>query len=137
MSNKCIIWSNLELRFKEREKTDIQQRNRRAENHRFWKENMAAGHRTMRNEIRTFWIRFYEIRSLKITRKCKWTSMVNIKSSIIKILDNRMVRRYGHVKRMSEDRWLKKILDWYPPGRRKTCRPLDEMENICAENYDW
>ena len=30
---------------------------------------------------------------------------------------------YGHVRRMNEERLPRKILEWYPPGRRRKERP--------------
>lgn len=46
-----------------------------------------------------------------------WKGM-DIKSSIIKNLDNRTLKWYEHAERMAEGRWQKKILDWYPPRKR-------------------
>ncbi|KAF2889943.1 hypothetical protein ILUMI_16230 [Ignelater luminosus] len=46
----------------------------------------------------------------------KW---IIVKSSIASRLENRALRWYGHVSRMGEERWPKRILEWSPRGRRR------------------
>jgi hypothetical protein len=39
------------------------------------------------------------------------------------IIEKERLQRYGHVKRMSEKRIPKLIMEWTPPERRKRGRP--------------
>jgi hypothetical protein len=45
------------------------------------------------------------------------------KPDIIDIIERKRLQWYGHVKRMSEERILKLIMDWIPWERRKRGRP--------------
>jgi hypothetical protein len=40
---------------------------------------------------------------------------------------------YGHLQRMSEERWPKKIWEWSPHGRRRRGRPLRTWSNNIKE----
>ena len=45
------------------------------------------------------------------------------KQDIMDIIEKKRLQWYGHVKRMSEDRILKLIVEWTPPERGKRGRP--------------
>ena len=44
-------------------------------------------------------------------------------TSVLKIIEKSKLRWYGHVKRMEENRYPRKYLDWIPQGRRPVGRP--------------
>ncbi|PSN56124.1 hypothetical protein C0J52_10641 [Blattella germanica] len=48
---------------------------------------------------------------------------MGISCSLTKTLENKSLQWYGHVERMSEERWPKKILQWPPKGKRARGRP--------------
>ena len=51
--------------------------------------------------------------------------------SIIDDIDKKQLTWFGHVKRMEERRWPRKILEWDPPERRKRGRPRrSQRENV-------
>jgi len=55
------------------------------------------------------------------------------KPDIIDILGKKRLQRYGHVKRMPEERIPKLIMDWIPRKRRKRGRPRKTwMEGVQA-----
>nr|CAH7753961.1 unnamed protein product [Callosobruchus chinensis] len=43
--------------------------------------------------------------------------------SIIRKLENKALQWFGHVQRMQEHRWPKRVLEWELPGRRRRGRP--------------
>lgn len=47
---------------------------------------------------------------------------MNIDRTIIDEIERRQLTWFGHVKRMEDDRWPRKILEWIPPVRRKRGR---------------
>jgi len=50
--------------------------------------------------------------------------------SILDLIERGQLRWYGHVKRMEDDRYLKKFLEWTPKGRRPVGRPRMRINNI-------
>jgi hypothetical protein len=55
------------------------------------------------------------------------------KPDFIDIIVNKRLKWYGHVKRMSEERIPKLIIEWIPEGRRKSGRPrITWMEGVHA-----
>ena len=48
---------------------------------------------------------------------------VKEKPDIIEIIEQKILQRYGHVKRMPEERISKLIMEWVPLERRKRGRP--------------
>ncbi|KAK4875937.1 hypothetical protein RN001_012359 [Aquatica leii] len=52
---------------------------------------------------------------------------------------------YGHVKRMSDDRWPKRALEYIPPSRRRRGRPaqtwmsgiVDTMRDRAIQENEW
>nr|CAH7758711.1 unnamed protein product [Callosobruchus chinensis] len=49
-------------------------------------------------------------------------------TAVTEEIQRRRLKWYGHVNRMCESRWPKKILDWKPPFRRKRGRPPEEWD---------
>ena len=56
--------------------------------------------------------------------------------SIIDDIDKKQLTWFGHVKRMEERRWPRKILDWGPPERRKRGRPRRSWRENVQEAMD-
>ena len=55
------------------------------------------------------------------------------KPDIIDIIKKKRLQRYGHVKRMPEERISKLIMEWVPLERRKRVRPRKTwMEGVQA-----
>ena len=60
-------------------------------------------------------------------------------------IEKRRLVWLGHVQRMGEERWPKKILNWTPSGRRKRGRPPEtwmnqvwkDMQSKNLEEGDW
>ena len=44
---------------------------------------------------------------------------MDIKNSILDYIRHKQLHWYGYVRRMNEKSYLKKNLEWCPPGRRK------------------
>lgn len=105
--------------------------------------------KNIRNKIRTVEMDFMR-RCLQVTRRDRlrteeiWRRM-NITCSITKTLENRALQWYGHVRRMPEDRWPKKVTQWFPRGKRKRGRPAltwekyikTAMEERGLQEADW
>nr|CAH7769225.1 unnamed protein product [Callosobruchus chinensis] len=53
---------------------------------------------------------------------------MGVECSIIRKLENKALQWYGHVQRMPEHRWPKRVLEWEPPGRRRRGRPALRWE---------
>lgn len=81
----------------------------------------------VRDRIRTVELDYMR-RCLQLTREDRvrnevvWERM-GISCSLTKTLENKSLQWYGHVERMSEERWPKKILQWSPKGKRARGRP--------------
>ena len=56
---------------------------------------------------------------------------INIKNSVLDIRYKIQTDWYGHVQRMDQERLPRRILKWYPPGRRRKGRPRNSwMQEI-------
>ena len=61
---------------------------------------------------------------------------MDLEKSIIESIDKKQLTWFGHVKRMEENRWPKKILEWDPPERRKRGRPRRSWRDNVQEAMD-
>ena len=66
--------------------------------------------------------RIEHIRNEEIRRR------MNQQESVVETIESRQLLWYGHVKRMSEARWPKFIMEWTPQERRKRGRPPRKWE---------
>lgn len=103
----------------------------------------------VRDKIRTVELDYMR-RCLQYTRRDRirteriWREM-EVKESVTKRLENKALRWYGHVQRMEEGRWPKKILQWLPRGKRRRGRPAvkwkqyihQTMQEKGLEEDDW
>jgi hypothetical protein len=55
---------------------------------------------------------------------------VKEKPDIIDIIEKKRLQRYGHVKRMQEERQPKLIMEWIPGERRKRGPPPPKIKNV-------
>ncbi|PSN48045.1 hypothetical protein C0J52_09109 [Blattella germanica] len=81
----------------------------------------------VRDRIRTVELDYMR-RCLQLTREDRVRNEVvrermGISCSLTKTLENKSLQWYGHVERMSEERWPKKILQWSPKGKWARGRP--------------
>lgn len=53
---------------------------------------------------------------------------MGINIDIMDVVDAKRLRWYGHIQRMTESRWPKKILKWLPQRNRKRGRPRKTWE---------
>ncbi|XP_044766695.1 uncharacterized protein LOC123322749 [Coccinella septempunctata] len=69
-----------------------------------------------------------------LRRSCRRSRLERVRNEIIRAemdmgrsmaeeIERRQLVWFGHVKRMLDDRWPRKILEWVPPERRKRGRP--------------
>ena len=58
---------------------------------------------------------------------------MNIDRTIIDEIERRQLTWFGHVKRLEDDRWPCKILEWIPPVRRKRGCPRRSWRDDVAE----
>ena len=49
--------------------------------------------------------------------------IIKVDHDIITTIEKKRLVWYGHIQRMGEDRWQKKVLNWIPPERLKRGRP--------------
>ncbi|CAG9827828.1 unnamed protein product [Diabrotica balteata] len=70
---------------------------------------------------------------------------MGVQSDIIDYIEEKRLSWYGHVRRADRGRWINKITEWSPIGRRKRGRPrrsfrdeIDEaMEKRTLRDGDW
>ena len=48
---------------------------------------------------------------------------MNIKNLVLDYIKYKQSSWFGHVQRMDEERLPRRVLEWYPPGRRRKGRP--------------
>lgn len=58
---------------------------------------------------------------------------MEVKEDVMKYIETKRLLWYGHVKR-TENRWISKVTDWSPIGRRKKCRPKRSWRNEVDES---
>jgi hypothetical protein len=70
-------------------------------------------------------------RSCRVSRLQRITNeeikrRINKGKNVIEKMEERRLKWYGHVRRMEDHCWRKKILQWHPPCRRKRGRPPED-----------
>lgn len=98
-----------------------------------------------------FWRRSAGKSRLDKVRNDEIRRIMEIRSSIVEEIERKQLIWFGHVNRMPEERWPKKILTWIPPEKRKRGRPrtswrggIDEAmsargleEELCLDRGEW
>jgi hypothetical protein len=59
--------------------------------------------------------------------------IMDLDKTITDRVEEKQLVRYGHLQRMSEERWPKKIWEWTPHGRRRRGRPGRTWSNNIKE----
>ena len=59
----------------------------------------------------------------KYFRRQKVKQKVNVTRSLLDDIKTKQLQWYGHIQRMDEGRWPRKVMKWRPLGRRKRGRP--------------
>lgn len=70
---------------------------------------------------------------------------MEVGETMVEAIERNRLKWYGHVKRMPDERWPKKMLEWTPNRRRKRGRPkttwmrgvTEAMENRGINEEDW
>lgn len=70
---------------------------------------------------------------------------MGVDKTIITYIEEKRLQWYGHVRRAGDERWIKRVTEWSPIGRRKRGRPRrswrdeidDDMERRNLEDGDW
>lgn len=70
-----------------------------------------------------YWRRSCRISRLDHVRNETIRQMMNVQGTILDTIDRKRLIWYGHLQRMGDNRWPKKIWQWVPPERRKRGRP--------------
>jgi hypothetical protein len=55
---------------------------------------------------------------------------MGVTQTILERMENNMLKWYGHVLRMEDNRWPKRIMTWSPEGRR---RPEMKWERVLKQ----
>lgn len=92
-----------------------------------------------------FWRRSCNIKRTDRIRNEEIRQRMGIATNIIDTIEGRRLKWYGHLRRMSEERWPKKIWHWKPPLHRKRGRPRlswndgvrQAMQDRCMKDDDW
>lgn len=81
----------------------------------------------------TFWRRSCKLTLLDRVRNEEIRTRMGVSTSIIDTIEAKGLRWYGHVRRMDEKRWPKRMLEWIPPQRRKRGRPKNTWKKGIEE----
>jgi hypothetical protein len=80
-----------------------------------------------KNKLQAFQMDFLQrscgISRLDHVRNDRIKEIMDLDKMIIDRVEERQLVWYGHLQRMSEERWPKKIWEWTPQGRRRSGRP--------------
>nr|CAH7720104.1 unnamed protein product [Callosobruchus chinensis] len=84
-----------------------------------------------------YWRRCCKLTLLDKVRNEQIRDRMSIATTIIDTIEAKKLRWYGHVCRMENSRWPKRILNWNPPERRRRGRPRtswrDGLESAMRE----
>jgi len=81
-----------------------------------------------------FWRRACGVSRLEHVRNDEIRRRIDRNKNIMDTINIKRLIWYGHVQRMPEERWPKRMLDWVPNRRRKRGRPRRDLrENIHLE----
>ena len=66
-----------------------------------------------------YWRRCCRLTRLDRVRNVEIRQAMGIDLDIIETIEARRLNWFGHLKRMSDERWPRKVWEWTPPSRRK------------------
>lgn len=92
-----------------------------------------------------FWRRCLQLTRLDRVRNEVVRERMGVEETISGRIGKRRLRWYGHCRRMPEEHWPNRVLDWQPPGRRRRGRPRttwlegvqEEMAGRSLQDGDW
>lgn len=92
-----------------------------------------------------FWRRSCRLTRLDRIRNDEIKRRMGVEKDVLEYIEEKRLLWYGHVRRASENRWIAKVTDWSPIGRRKRGRPRrswrnevdDAMERREMNEGDW
>ena len=70
-----------------------------------------------------FWRRSARVSKQDHIRNEKIREIMKVDHDIVTTIEKKRLVWYGHIKRMGEERWPKKVLNWIDPERLKRGRP--------------
>nr|CAH7762053.1 unnamed protein product [Callosobruchus chinensis] len=80
-----------------------------------------------------FWIRSSRHSKLDHVRNDRIREIMDVQETILDTIGSKRLTWYGHLERMANNRWPKKVWEWTPPGRRKRGRPPRSLEKDVEE----
>lgn len=87
-----------------------------------WEMNKRQRERLLALEM-DFWRRSCGVSRMDHVRNSTIRQTMGIEKTIIDAIETKQLSWYGHLERMDEDRWPKRVWKWIPPERRKRGRP--------------
>lgn len=87
-----------------------------------WELNKRDKDRLLALEM-DFWRRSSGFSRLDHVRNETIRRTMQVEESILDAIETKQLRWYGHLERMADTRWPKRIWNWHPPERRKRGRP--------------
>lgn len=92
-----------------------------------------------------FWRRSCRYTRLDHIRNERIREIMGVEGTILDTIEYKQLMWYGHLQRMNDDRWPKKIWQWNPPERKKRGRPprswktdvKEAMEARGLQEGDW
>ncbi|CAG9828171.1 unnamed protein product, partial [Diabrotica balteata] len=100
---------------------------RRTHNKKKTKKKIDNTMKISRNKINTTEMDYWR-RSCRVSRMEKITNdeikrRIEIKKDTLNYIEEKRLTWYGHVRRTDPNRWIAKITEWSPIGKRKRGRP--------------
>lgn len=80
-----------------------------------------------------YWRRSSKVSRLQHIRNEEIRLNMEIDKTIIDIIEEKRLRWYGHVQRMNNNRWPKRLMDWTPERRKNKGRPRKSWKDGVKE----
>nr|CAH7760132.1 unnamed protein product [Callosobruchus chinensis] len=84
------------------------------------KKNKKAIYHAIVESITTYGAEIWELNEKE---RNKIREIIDVQETILDTIGSKCLTWYGHLERMANNRWPKKVWEWTPPGRRKRGRP--------------
>lgn len=70
-----------------------------------------------------FWRRSSRTSRIQRVRNEEIRNTVGVQQTVVERVENKILKWYGHVLRMTEEQWPRSVMNWSPAGRRRRGRP--------------
>lgn len=100
-----------------------------------WELNKRDKERLLALEM-DFWRRSSGISRIERVRNERIREIMEVEGTILDTIDTKRLLWYGHLERMDNTRWPKKVWQWIPPERRKRGRPPRRWREDVQEAMD-